>query len=365
MRTSRLSVLVVLGVAVGSPALAQQERAQAVPRAVLAPSSGAAQPVPLSPFPSAREAVRAGVRNYNAGDKAGAVQALEFAAGHNNALALWKLGRMYSAGDGVPHDDLKAFEYFSKIADEFAEETPGTEQAAVVSSAFVALGRYFLTGIPNTYVKANPGRAFEMFQYAASYYGDPEAQFLLSRLYLDGRGVAADPRQAVRWVNRSADKGHVEAQALLGQLLMSGAGTPRQAARGLMWLTIARDGADPARNPTSSRRIAARSTPPRRRIATRRWCCCSGTWPGRDNSNRHSGLEPGSRRERNFRQRGAREAPARGPGRQCVYVNSWRCRRPAESPIPPMSRHRAPSAACRPAPWPWRGSPPRRRSRRR
>jgi uncharacterized protein len=155
---------------------------------------------------------------------------------------------MYASGDGVPHDDLKAFEYFSKIADEFADETPGTQNAKLVSHAFVALAGYFRDGIPGSYVRANPARAVELFQYAASYYSDPEAQYQLGRLFLDGRGVGKDARQAARWVNLSADKGHVEAQALLGQMMMGGVGMPRQNARGLMWLTLARDSADPERH---------------------------------------------------------------------------------------------------------------------
>jgi uncharacterized protein len=36
-----------------------------------------------------------------------------------------------------------------------------------------------------------------MFAYAASYFGDPDAQYQLERLYLDGS--PSDPRQASRW----------------------------------------------------------------------------------------------------------------------------------------------------------------------
>jgi uncharacterized protein len=201
-------------------------------------------PVPGPGFGSAREALRSGVRDYNAGNKAGAARALEFAAGEGDALALWKLGRMYANGDGVPHDDLKAFEYFSKIADEHADESPESPSAVVVASAFVALGTYFLDGIKNTYVKPNASRAHEMFHYAASYFGDSNAQYNLARLYLEGTGVAQDPRQAARWFNLAAEKGHHYAQALLGHMLMSGEGVPRQRALGLMWLTMARDAAD-------------------------------------------------------------------------------------------------------------------------
>ena len=205
--------------------------------------AAARTPVPTGNYRSAREALRSGVRDYNAGDKEGAARALEYAAGQGHALALWKLGRMYAEGDGVPHDDLKAFEFFSRIADDNADDGPDATNSAVVASAFTALGAYFLDGIKGTYVRPNPERAYDMFNYAASYFGDPNAQYNLARLYLDGTGVEPDPRQAARWFNLAAEKGHAPAQALLGQLLINGQGVPVQRSRGLMWLSLARDAA--------------------------------------------------------------------------------------------------------------------------
>jgi TPR repeat protein len=208
----------------------------------------AAAPLPVPPaisFKSVKEAFRSGIRNYNAGDKRGAVRALEYAATKGHTPALWKLGRMYADGDGVVHDDLKAFEYFSKVADEYADESPYSPDARFVASAFTALGGYFLEGIPNTYVKPDVQRAVDLFRYAASFYGDPNAQYDLGRLYLEGQGLPKDPRQAARWLNLAAEKGHHQAQALLGHLLVTGEGVPRQSARGLMWLTMAREAADP------------------------------------------------------------------------------------------------------------------------
>ncbi|GEP11288.1 tetratricopeptide repeat protein [Methylobacterium gnaphalii] len=202
-------------------------------------------PVPDKSYRSAKDALRSGVRDYNAGDKQGAVRALEYAANQGQTLALWKLGRMYADGDGVPHDDLKAFEYFSRIADDNdSDDRPEGGNSGVVTSAFTALGTYFLDGIKGTYVRSNPERAYEMFNYAASF-GDPNAQYNLARLYLDGTGVEQDPRKAARWFNLAAEKGHKPAQALLGDLLFNGVGVPRQPVRGLTWLALARDGAHP------------------------------------------------------------------------------------------------------------------------
>ncbi len=245
LRASLQSMLAMFGALVlfGLSGMGSAQALDAAPRPQ--PLTPALAPVLAPPvkYGSAREALRTGMRDYNAGDKLGAAAALEYAAGQGHTLALWKLGRMYADGDGVQHDDLKAFEYFSKLADQYADESPDSPNATVVSSAFVALGTYFLEGIEGTYVSANPARAVEMFSYAASYFSDSNAQYNLARLYMEGTGVRRDSRQAARWFNLAAEKGHHPSQALLGHLLMNGQGVPRQRAKGLMWLTLAHEAA--------------------------------------------------------------------------------------------------------------------------
>jgi TPR repeat protein len=196
-----------------------------------------------APPATAMEAFRSGAQSLKSGETAKGIHSLEYAAENGHALAQWKLGRMYAEGDGVTQNDLKAFEYFRRIADIHAEDNPDTPQARFVANAFVALGHYYLGGIPKTQVKPDPDRAREMFAYAASYFRDPDAQYYLARLYLDGNGAPHDPRTAARWFGLSAQKGQCSAQAMLGAMLFSGETVPRQAARGLMWLTLAKDNA--------------------------------------------------------------------------------------------------------------------------
>jgi len=172
------------------------------------------------------------------------LSALQYAAEGGHPIAQWKLGRMYANGDGVAQDDLRAFEYFTRIANAHAEDSPSAPQAQIVANAFVALGRYYLSGIPNSKVKSDPERAREMFSYAASYFGNADAQYDLARLYLKTPDASReDFRYGARWLGLAAQKGQHEAQALLGQMLFNGDRLPRQAARGLMWLTLARDSA--------------------------------------------------------------------------------------------------------------------------
>lgn len=211
--------------ALNQPPAAAAVTAQALKKVPSAPTSGPAAATPVN-VPS--------------------LTSLQYAAEGGHPVAQWKLGRMYADGDGVVQDDLRAFEYFSRIANAHAEDSPSAPQATIVANAFVALGRYYLNGIPNSKVKADAERAREMFSYAASYFGNADAQYDLARLYLKTPDASRDDfRYGARWLGLAAQKGQHQAQAMLGQMLFNGDRLPRQAARGLMWLTLARDNAAP------------------------------------------------------------------------------------------------------------------------
>jgi TPR repeat protein len=215
----------------------------ATPLAVVpaAPLSMPSRPVtPATPI----EAFRSGMEALRQGKTDRAVLDLEYAADQGVPGALWKLGRMYADGDRVKTNKARAYEYFRRLTTIYADDGPGAPNARFLSNAFVALGLYHLEGIPET-LKAEPNVARQMFHYAASYFGDPEAQYQLGRLYLRGEGAPKDPITAARWLQLSADKDDHRAQALLGEMLFKGDKVSRQAARGLFWLIVAKDGAGP------------------------------------------------------------------------------------------------------------------------
>ena len=189
--------------------------------------------------------VKAWARFMRDGNFEAARRSLEDGARNGDVMATWKLARMYADGDGVKQDDLIAFERFRGIANSHADEVPGTAEARFVANAFVALGGYYLLGIPNSNIKPDAVRAREMFAYAASYFGDPDAQYRLGRMYLDGQGAPKDSKQATRWLSLAASKGQYEAQAVFGAMLFKGQSVSRDGARGLMWLMLARDAATP------------------------------------------------------------------------------------------------------------------------
>ncbi len=202
--------------------------------------------LPLAPDASPVDAFRMGAELYSAGDRASAFNAFEFAASKGHAIAQWKLGKMYAEGDGVQEDDYKAFQMFSAIADQHADDNPYTPSARVVADAFVNLANYYKTGIATAGIKPDVGRAVDLFTHAATYFGDADAQYNLARIYLDGEGgVETDPIRAVRWLSLAARKGHVAAQATLGEVLVYGTGVRAQPEKGYMWIVVARENATP------------------------------------------------------------------------------------------------------------------------
>jgi TPR repeat protein len=237
----------------------------------------------LTPETPPSQAFTYGVDQYNSGDKATAAEALDFAAQKGIAGAQWKLARMYADGDGVGRDDVKAFQLFSEvIANSNDDDSTDAAAAPYVSNAYVRLGNYYKNGIPNSKVKPDSSRARQAFTYAASLFGNSDAQLNLAKMYFNGEGGDRDLVQAAKWAKLSADKGNAEArdlaieislelaqahldgkdatksvreaakwakqaadygsvdgQALFGHILFEGDGTYRQPVDGLMMLTIA------------------------------------------------------------------------------------------------------------------------------
>ncbi|QPC87551.1 sel1 repeat family protein [Mesorhizobium sp. NBSH29] len=181
-----------------------------------------------------------GFSAYKSGHKDQAVEAYRYAAENGQIGATWKLARMYAQGDGVTRDDYEAFKFFSEIARQDVE--PGSPEESYVSDALVALGDYVKTGIPGSPVGANPAAAQEFYMRAAANYRNPEAQFEMGNMFLHGDGgVKSSLRQAGRWFQLAAEKGHAGAQATLGNLLFQSG----KVVRGLAMMTAALDRANP------------------------------------------------------------------------------------------------------------------------
>ncbi|MEW6630776.1 MAG: tetratricopeptide repeat protein [Pseudomonadota bacterium] len=185
-----------------------------------------------------------GFSAYKNGHKEQAVEAYKYAAENGQIGATWKLARMYAEGDGVARDDYAAFKFFSEIVDQDVE--PGSPEESYVSDALVALGDYLRKGIPGSPVTENDVAAQEYYMRAAANYRNPNAQFEIGQMFLKGEGgVKASVKQAGRWLQLAAEKGHAGAQATLGNLLFQSG----KIVRGLAMMTAALQRAPAADQP--------------------------------------------------------------------------------------------------------------------
>lgn len=204
--------------------------------------SGATQPV----FAQAETAAEAALNMANILDGAGGgissddlVTALEDAAAAGQPMALWQLGLMYESGEGVQKDPVKAFGYFSQIADEHADAAPKSVDAEIVAQSFVKVGEYYRAGLPAAGVPKDIGYSNKLMMHAASYFGDADAQYRVGNLYQDDDELGDNPLQSARWLSLAARKGHAGAQAKLGNIMFNGDGIDPNPEEGLMWLTVA------------------------------------------------------------------------------------------------------------------------------
>ncbi|QDY99230.1 sel1 repeat family protein [Nitratireductor mangrovi] len=181
-----------------------------------------------------------GYSAYQQGHKEEAVEAYRYAAEKGQIGARWKLARMYAEGDGVARDDYEAFKAFNEIVQQ--DVAPGSPEESYVSDALVAVANYLRRGIPGTSVRADPIAAQEYYMRAAANYRNPNAQYEIGRMFLNGEGVRSSVRQAGRWLQLAAEKGHAGAQATLGNLLFQSG----KVVKGLAMMTAALERAAPA-----------------------------------------------------------------------------------------------------------------------
>ena len=219
-------------------------RGLAVIAAIVLACAGVARADDKPKFRSATEAYRIGLKAAGSGAYERALAALTFAADQGILGAGLKLAKMYQLGQGVDQNDAKAFRYYEQIADQFAEISPRHPIARYVSQAFIELGSYYRSGVVELKIEPDFPRAIGLYRHAASYLGDPDAQFELAKMYLAGEGGAVNARIAVNWLANASKKQHAASQALLGELLWRGAkGVRRQPLKGLALMDLARSSA--------------------------------------------------------------------------------------------------------------------------
>ena len=172
-----------------------------------------------------------------------ALTSLQYAAEHGHGVALWKLGRMYADGDGVVRDDHRAFEYFQKFADSHADDNPATPRARFVANAFVALGHYYLDGIPNSAVEAEPGAgAPDVLPCGVLFRRSGGAVSARPALPRRQRRRRATPSARCRGSCSPPTRATTSRRRCSAASCSTASTACASAPSGLMWLTVASDG---------------------------------------------------------------------------------------------------------------------------
>lgn len=99
-------------------------------------------------------------------------------------------------------------------------------------SAQFLLGRMSDNGFGS--VQLNTSEAFRWYQKAAAQ-GNGPGLFAVAKAYASGRGVAADPRQAIAFLTKAAKADYVPAIMTLAGLFQDGRGMEKNAVRAAEW----------------------------------------------------------------------------------------------------------------------------------
>ena len=151
------------------------------------------------------------------------VHYLKKAALAHHLEAEFALGYIYQYGKpGILPNALEAAEYYRHAA------AHGDKEAARLLEQLEKTAAYRLDS------KADLDEQWDIEWYRKSAgQGDAESQYMLGKIYLEGKKVDKDTSKAVAWFYQAASKGHLEAMVELARLYIKGEGTSVKSAKGV------------------------------------------------------------------------------------------------------------------------------------
>jgi hypothetical protein len=167
-----------------------------------------------------------GQKAYEEGRHREAFLEWEADADNGNPIAQFLIGNMYSSGEGVDQDFELANTYYEKAA----------EQGHVNSALQLATNLRLGQGAPINYHKA------AKWLYMAAEAGHPIARFDLGEMFLYGdtrNSFYPEPYHASQWFLLAGLDGIALAQFKLSQLYFDGKGVDVDQVKGYAWLTKA------------------------------------------------------------------------------------------------------------------------------
>ncbi len=201
---------------------------------------------------------------YGQGDLETAFNLLVPLAEGGDALAMQRIGYMYSEGLFVQRDIGSAIEWLERAVDagndnartllvqllnQRAESEGGAgaqavadlERAAALGDpqAQAVIGSYYLVGAEG--LPRDPARAIELLTVAGEA-GDVRAQSNLGYVYATGTGADVDHEQARYWYQQAAEAGMVRAQVAYASYLQRGLGGEENFAEAVRYYINAAEG---------------------------------------------------------------------------------------------------------------------------
>jgi TPR repeat protein len=129
-------------------------------------------------------------------------------SGDSNAQ--YTLAEKYISGDGVVRDEVEAFKWCRKAADQ------GNVQAQY-SLGYCYFNCQLFPFTPTMKgVTKDDAEAVKWWRKAAEQ-NNASAQYSLGASYANGQGVAKDQVEAVKWFRKAADQNNADAQYVLGE----------------------------------------------------------------------------------------------------------------------------------------------------
>jgi TPR repeat protein len=172
------------------------------------------------------------------------------AAERSDAAAQYRLGQMYSRGQGVPLGETQAMTWFHKAADQGYGPAQGVLGAAYLTGSgeprdYAQALNWLRKGAAQDDLTSETDLAYTYAGGAGFARDDAQAfvwaqkatagksalgELILGSLYLTGAGAPKDPVQAVAWFHKAADQGLTIAKIRLAAAYREGVGVPKQAA---------------------------------------------------------------------------------------------------------------------------------------
>lgn len=130
-----------------------------------------------------------------------AAQLLDPLAKAGDADAQYHLALLHYAGKGVPENERKAVELLKSSA----------ERGNV--NAMYQLGNAFTFGNETPRFVADADVEAAQWYYRAAKLGNADAQYSLGLLFMAGKGLEKNPKEATYWMQEAAKNGHKDAKS--------------------------------------------------------------------------------------------------------------------------------------------------------